>query len=111
MFVIAAIAAFAGFAVTGLFASVAPAFLSDVVGIDNHAVAGAIAASIFLASAAAQVAARRSAPQRAVVVGCAILVGMVILAVALALSSLAGLIAAAVVGGIGDPPGSLVADI
>ena len=45
VFTIAAIAAFAGFAVTGLFASVAPAFLSDVVGIDNHAVAGAVASA------------------------------------------------------------------
>ncbi len=103
VFVIAALAAFAGFAVTGLFASVAPAFLSTVVGIDNHAVAGVVASSIFLASAVAQVFANRIRPQRAVVLGCAILVvGMVILAVALHLSSLSGLIAAAIVGGIGQ---------
>ena len=103
VFAIAAIAAFAGFAVTGLFASVAPAFLSNVIGIDNHAVAGVVAASIFLASAVAQVAANRIPPQRAVVLGSAILVvGMVILAVALHLSSLSGLIAAAIIGGIGQ---------
>ena len=103
VFAIAAIAAFAGFAVTGLFASVAPAFLSNVIGIDNHAVAGVVAASIFLASAVAQVVANRIPPQRAVVLGSAILVvGMVILAVALHLSSLSGLIAAAIIGGIGQ---------
>ena len=59
IFIIAAIAAFAGFAVTGLYASVAPAFLSDIVGIENHALAGAIASSIFLSSAVAQVFAGR----------------------------------------------------
>jgi MFS family permease len=103
VFVIAAIAAFAGFAVTGLFMAVAPAFLANVVGVDNHAVAGVVACSIFAASAVAQVAAGGLAPQRAVAIGCAILVlGMVILAVALHFSSLAGLIAAAIVSGIGQ---------
>jgi MFS family permease len=103
VFVIASLAAFAGFAVTGLFTAVAPSFLSQVVGIDNHAVAGLIACSIFAASAVAQVAARNMNPQRAVAIGCAILVaGMVILAVALQRSSLAGLITATVVSGIGQ---------
>ena len=104
VFVIASLAAFAGFAVTGLFAAVAPSFLSEVVGIDNHAVAGLIASSIFFAaSAVAQVAAGNMNPHRAVAIGCAILVvGMVILAVALQLSSLVGIIAAAVVAGIGQ---------
>jgi len=88
---------------TGLFAAVAPSFLSGVVGIDNHAVAGLIASTIFFASAVAQLAARNLDPNRAVAIGCAILVaGMVVLAVALEVSSLAGLIAAAVVTGIGQ---------
>lgn len=103
VFVVAAIAAFACFAITGLFTSVAPAFVSNVVGIDNHAVAGAVASTILIASAVAQVFAGRIPAQRAVVLGCAILiVGMVILAVALELSSLLGLIAAAIVAGIGQ---------
>lgn len=103
VFVIAALAAFAGFAVTGLFMAVAPSFLAEVVGIGNHAVAGVVASSIFAASAIAQIAANRIAPQRAVAVGCAILVaGMVILAVALQFSSLAGLVAAAIVAGAGQ---------
>jgi MFS family permease len=103
VFIIASLAAFAGFAVTGLFAAVAPSFVSQVVGIDNHAVAGLIASSIFFASAATQIAAGNLNPQRAVAIGCAILVaGMVILAVALHLSSLWGLITAAVVAGIGQ---------
>jgi MFS family permease len=103
VFVVASLAAFAGFAVTGLFAAVAPSFVSQVIGIDDHAVAGLIAGSIFFASAVAQIAARNLNPQRAVAIGCAVLVaGMAILAVALQLSSLIGLIAAAVVAGIGQ---------
>lgn len=103
VFVIAALAAFAGFAVMGLYTAVAPSFLAGVVGIDNHAVAGAIACSIFAASAVAQIGATRIPPRRAVAVGCAILaVGMVILTVALYFSSLPGLITAAVVSGAGQ---------
>ena len=103
VFVIAALAAFAGFAVTGLFTAVAPSFLSNVIGISNHAVAGAIACSIFAASALTQVAANRMAAERAVAVGCGLLiVGMMILTAALCFSSLPTLIAAAVVSGIGQ---------
>jgi MFS family permease len=103
VFVIAAIAAFAGFAVSGLFTAVAPSFLSQVVGIDDHLVAGLIVCSIFASSALAQLAATGIKPERAVALGCAILVvGTVILAAALHFSSLPGLIAAAVVSGIGQ---------
>jgi MFS family permease len=103
VFITGATAAFAGFAVTGLFTAVAPSFVAEVIGIDNHAVAGAVACSIFAASAVAQLSARRMPTQRAVAIGCAILVvGMVILAVALHFSSLAGLIAGAVVSGVGQ---------
>jgi MFS family permease len=103
VFVTASTAAFAGFAVTGLFTAVAPSFVSDVIGIRNHAVAGAIACSIFAASAAAQVLAGRIEAQRAVALGCAVLVvGMVIIAASLHFSSLALLIVGAVVAGVGQ---------
>ncbi len=103
VFVTAATAAFAGFAVMGLFTAVAPSFVAEVMGIPNHAVAGAMASSIFAASAVAQLGARRIRPARAVAVGCAILaIGMAILAVALHFSSLPGLILAAVVAGVGQ---------
>jgi len=103
VFVTAATAAFAGFAVTGLFMAVAPSFVKSVMGVGNHAVAGVIAGSLFGASAVAQVLSRRVPPRRAVAIGCAILVaGMLILAVALHESSLVGLVAAAVVAGIGQ---------
>ncbi len=103
VFLTAATAAFAGFAVTGLFTAVTPSFVSGVIGIANHAVAGVVASSIFVASAVAQLSARRIPARRAVAVGCAILVvGMVILAVALHFSSLPTLLVAAVVAGIGQ---------
>jgi len=103
VFVTAVTAAFAGFAVTGLFTAVAPSFLSQVIGIDNHAIAGVVAGSIFAASAVAQLSARRMPPPRAVAIGCAILVvAMAILAAALHFSSLTGLIVAAVVAGVGQ---------
>ena len=103
VFITASLAAFAGFAVTGLFTSVAPSLLTDIIGIGNHALAGLMAGSIFGASAVAQIAGARIAPQRAVALGCAVLtVGMGILVVALHYSSLAGLITAAVVAGIGQ---------
>ncbi len=103
VFVVAATAAFAGFAVMGLFTAVAPAFIARVIGIGNHAAAGVIVASVFAASAVAQVVVRRAEPARAVAVGCALLViGMVILAAALHFSSLPGLIVAALVVGAGQ---------
>jgi MFS family permease len=103
VFVTAATAAFAGFSVTGLFTAVAPSFVATVIGIGNHAVAGLIVGAVFAASVVAQIVANRIPPARAVAVGCAILViGMIMLAVALHFSSLAGLIAAAVVAGVGQ---------
>ncbi|BDX30763.1 MFS transporter [Mycobacterium antarcticum] len=103
VFVTAATAAFAGFSVTGLFMAVVPAFVKSVIGIDNHAVAGLVASSIFIASAIAQLAGRRIPPRKAIAVGCGILVvGMATLAVALHVSSLALLVVAAVVAGIGQ---------
>ncbi len=102
VFLIAALAGFAGFAVTGLFMAVAPAFVADVAGIDNDAVAGLVASSIFIASAVTQVVVGGMEPQRAVAIGCVILIaGMVVLAGALGLSSLLGLIAAGLISGVG----------
>jgi MFS family permease len=103
VFVTAATAGFAGFAMTGLFTSVAPAFVAEVIGVDNHAVAGAVSGSVFLSSAIAQLGGRRIRPARAVAGGCALLVlGMTILAAALAVSSLAGIVVSALVAGVGQ---------
>ncbi|MGY4711167.1 MFS transporter [Mycolicibacterium sp. CBM1] len=103
VFIPAALAAFAGFSVTGLYTSVAPSLLTNVIGIGNHALAGLMAGSIFGASAVAQIVGARINPRRAVALGCAILTaGMGILVLALHYSSLFGLVAAAVVSGVGQ---------
>lgn len=103
VFLIAALAAFAAFSVTGLFTSVAPTFLAEVIGIDNHAVAGLTVSSIFAASAAAQFLASRMPPQRAVALGCAMLIaGMATLIGALTFSSLAALLCSALMSGAGQ---------
>lgn len=103
IFITAATAAFAGFAVMGLFTAVAPSFLKSVIGISNHAAAGAIVSVLFATSTVAQLAAGRIQPARAVAIGCVALgVGMLMLAGSLHLSSLPGLIASAVVAGAGQ---------
>ena len=102
-FIVAALAAFAGFAVFGLYASVAPALVAEIIGASDYALAGFITGSVFAASAVAQIFAVRFAPWRAVALGCALLVvGMAALAGALHFSSLLGLVAAAVVAGCGQ---------
>lgn len=81
----------------------APAFIAEVIGIGNHALAGLMAGSVFAASAAAQIVAVRIPPRRAVAMGCVILiVGMAVLAAALHFSSLSALVAAALVSGLGQ---------
>lgn len=103
VFATASLAAFAGFAVTGLFGSVSPTFLAGVDGITNHALAGFVSGSIFGASAVAQVLGTWIPPARAIAIGCVILViGMAILVAALRFSSLIGLVTAAVVSGVGQ---------
>jgi MFS family permease len=103
VFVIAATAAFAGFAVLGLFNAVSPSFLAGIIGISNHAVAGAIVCSLSAASACAQLAAGRIDANRAVAAGCGVLViGMLIIAASLQFSSLTLLILGALVAGAGQ---------
>jgi MFS family permease len=103
VFVTAATAGFAGFAVMGHFGAVSPSFVANVIGIGNHAVAGAIVFSIFGSSAIAQLASVRIEANRAVAVGCAVLVvGTLIIAASLHFSSLALLVLGAVIAGIGQ---------
>ena len=106
LFVRAAIAAAAGFAVLGLFTSVVPGFLASVIGVSSHAVAGSVVFSIFAASAAAQILSRSMATGPALIAGCAALVvGMLFIALALITSSLVALIAGAVIAGAGQGVG------
>jgi MFS family permease len=90
IFIRASLAAFAGFAVLGLFTAVAPAFLVQILGVTSHAVVGLVVFSVFAASAAGQLALNTIVPdRRALPYGCILLIaGMATLALGLADSSL-----------------------
>ncbi|WP_278264379.1 MFS transporter [Nocardia sp. AG03] len=99
----AALAAGAGFAVMGSFSAVAPAFLSHVIGIDNHAVVALVIAVLFLCSASAQILGRPLSAPVAIATGCALLaVGGLVLIAALAAQQFALMIMGAVFCGIGQ---------
>ncbi len=104
VFVRASMAAFAGFAVLGLFTAVGPAFAGQVLGVGNHAAIGLIVFSVFVASAAGQVALGTVVPAaRALPLGCAALIlGMAGLAAGIAEASLPLLLGGGLVAGFGQ---------
>jgi hypothetical protein len=103
VFIQAAIAGFAGFAVLGLCTAVAPAFLGKSLGVGNDAVVGLVVLGVFAASTAGQVLLEVIPRAAALLAGCAALVvGMAVFALALATSSLALLIAGIVIAGAGQ---------
>ncbi len=102
-FIRASLAGFAGFAVLGLFTAVSPAFLSLQLGVTSRAVIGLVVFAVFLASAAGQLALERIPERIALPLGCATLIaGMGILALGLAVSSLALLVIGGVAAGFGQ---------
>jgi MFS family permease len=103
VFIRAATAGFAGFAVLGLFSAVAPSFLLDLLHESSHALSGAIVFTVFAASTLGQVTLARRFGHRALAAGCVALVGgMGLLAAGLAATSLALVIAAATIAGLGQ---------
>ena len=103
VFVRGATAGFGSFAVAGVFSSVAPVFLGQILGKTSHALAGGIVFILFSASIFGQLAVSRLSDRRALVIGCGLLAGGVgLLALALGIESLAALIAAASVVGLGQ---------
>lgn len=103
VFVRASLAAFAGFAVLGLFTAVAPGFLSQILGIENRAIVGLVVFSVFAASTAGQTVLIRILGQSALLAGCVgLIAGMGLLALGLELSSLGLVVAGAVVAGLGQ---------
>jgi MFS family permease len=102
-FVRAALAAFAGFAVLGLFTAVSPAFLGQQLAIHSRAVIGIVVFAVFAASTAGQLALTRVPPAAALPGGCtALIAGMGVLALGLALPSLPLLVLGGVVAGFGQ---------
>ncbi|HEX3239706.1 MAG TPA: MFS transporter [Solirubrobacterales bacterium] len=104
VFLRASMAAFAGFAVLGLFTAVGPAFAGQVLGVTNHAAIGLIVFSVFAASALGQLALGSLVPAgRALPFGCsALVVGMVALGAGLADASLPLLLLGGMVAGFGQ---------
>jgi MFS family permease len=103
VFIRGAAAGFGSFAVAGVFSSVAPVFLGQILGRTSHALAGTIVFILFSASIVGQLVVSRLSDRRALVSGCALLVGGVaLLALALGIESLAALVAAASVVGLGQ---------
>ncbi|MFD9795397.1 MFS transporter [Streptomyces sp. NPDC059070] len=103
VFVPAAMAGFAGFATLGLFTSVTPTFLHEVVGVSDPAVAGAVVSSAFAASLAGQLLMNRVGVHRSLPGGCVALVaGMALIAAALLAASLPLLVAGSVAAGGGQ---------
>jgi MFS family permease len=103
VFVRAATAGFASFAVSGVFSSVAPGFLAQVLGRHSHGLAGLLVFIIFGASIAGQLLVPRVSERRALLLGCALLaVGIGLFGVAVGSESLAALFASAIVVGLGQ---------
>jgi MFS family permease len=103
VFVRAALAAVAGFAVLGLFSAVVPGFLAEILGIDDRAVAGLVVFAVFAASTLGQIVlAGRVGPHALAAGSGGLLVAMVLLAAGLAVPSLGLLVAGGVVGGLGQ---------
>lgn len=102
IFIRAALAGFAGFAVLGLFTAVSPAFLGKTLHITNLAIVGLVVFAVFAASLAGQLA-FDAVGERSLPVGCAgLIAGMALLAGGLAAPSLALLVAGGVVAGVGQ---------
>ncbi|HYY06509.1 MAG TPA: MFS transporter [Candidatus Limnocylindria bacterium] len=102
-FIRASLGGFSSFAISGLFGSVAPVFLAKFLGYGSHLVAGAILAMLFLASAGGQLAVR-TLPERAALVGggAAVTAAACLVVSAFEAESLALVIAAGIVGGVGQ---------
>ena len=103
IFVRAAIAGFAGFAVFGLFTALSPAFLGQLLHHDSPALVGVVVAVTFAASVLGQVVSTPLGVARALPLGCALLLaGVALIALSLPSRSLALLVAGAVVSGLGQ---------
>jgi MFS family permease len=103
VFVPSALAAFAGFALLGLFTAVAPSFVAQTLQVHNLAVSGAVVFSVFLASTAGQSLMGRLGVRGALPGGCLVLViGLLLVGTSLAVESLPLLVAGALCGGLGQ---------
>jgi MFS family permease len=102
-FIRAAFAAFAGFAVLGLFAALSPTIMAEELALTAPAVVGVVVFVVFLASTAGEVLLDRVPGGDGMRIGCLTLIaGMGFLALSLVASSLALLLIAGVIAGFGQ---------
>ena len=103
VFVPAAIAGFAGFAVCGFFTSIAPAMMGNVLGYDNRLLVGVVAGSIFIASTLGQFLQDKLPLRLRLPIGCATLVaGVTPVALGIHFQSLTLFMVGAVIAGMGQ---------
>ena len=99
----AAIAGFAGFAVSGLLTAVSPRFVVQSLDDPGHVVQVLVVTIFFAASVGGQIVLRRLPTDPAVDLGCALLtIGVLVLVWGLAAGSFALLIVSAVIAGVGQ---------
>jgi MFS family permease len=99
-FAAAAVAAFAAFALLGLFSSLIPGFVAGVLHQGSHAVQGAVVSGLFLVGAVTQVALSRFSSRRVVLAGLGLfLAALVLIVAALAQAGMGLFLAGTVVGG------------
>jgi MFS family permease len=100
-FIAASVAAFAAFALLGLFSSLVPGFLAGQLHQSSHAVQGAVVFLLFAVGAVTQVALSRFAIRRVVLAGLTVFLAALALIVAgLALSAMGLFLAGTVAGGV-----------
>jgi MFS family permease len=99
----AATAGFASFTMSGLFSAVAPIFLATLLHLPSPALSGVTVFLLFASSAAGQLVITRIPARAGLSTGCiGVITGAGLVAAALALESLALLIAGAIVAGLGQ---------
>jgi len=112
LFLAAAAAGGAVFALFGLFTSVTPSLLADLLHNDSHAVAGAVAFAVFGAAALAQIVFGRISRRSQVGIGLAsVLAGLALVTVSVWLPSFWLLLAGGIVAGAGAAFRGLVATV
>jgi MFS family permease len=100
-FIAAAVAAFAAFALLGLFSSLVPGFIGGVLHQGSHAVQGAVIFGMFAAGTVTQVALSRFSSRRVVLAGLGLfLVALALIVAALAQAGMVLFLAGTVVGGV-----------
>ena len=103
LFVSAATAGFAGFAVLGLFTAVSPRIVTEILGVDNRAVVGLVPFLLLGSSTLAQIALRSLPRTVALDAGCgALAVGILLVGVSVGRASFPALVAGAVIAGAGQ---------